>query len=129
MLGSENYVLYCTFFYSITLKVYSAVVVSLPLFMVVDLDSVHRHAGNLTTSTWAAFVVFKWQDKIPDTEVLDRAGQLSVQTLLPKSQERWAGHVVRMSDDRLPNELLYRELQEGKRTVGGQKTRHKDTLK
>ena len=38
-------------------------------------------------------------------------------------------HVVRMSDDRLPKQLLYGELKEGKRTVGGQKKRYKDTLK
>ena len=46
-----------------------------------------------------------------------------------KSQLRWAGHVVRMTDDRLPKQLLYGELSSGKRSRGGQKKRFKDSLK
>ena len=46
-----------------------------------------------------------------------------------KAQLRWAGHVVRMPDHRLPKQLLYGELQHGKRTQGGQRKRFKDTLK
>ena len=71
----------------------------------------------------------KWQDKIPDTEVLARAGLPSIHTLLIKAQLRWAGHVARMSDNRLPKKLMFGELQSGKRRVGGPKKRYKDTLK
>ena len=39
------------------------------------------------------------------------------------------GHVTRMSDDRLPKQLLYGELCYGKRSLGWQKKRFKDTLK
>jgi hypothetical protein len=46
-----------------------------------------------------------------------------------QSQIRWAGHVVRMPDHRLPKLLFYCELQKGKRLQGGQKKRFKDTLK
>ena len=46
-----------------------------------------------------------------------------------QSQRRWAGHVARMSDERLPKKLLFGELQHGKRSRGGQKKRFKDTLK
>ena len=49
--------------------------------------------------------------------------------LLKLAQLRWAGHVTRMSDERLPTKVLYGELQEGKRSQGGQKKRYKDTLK
>ena len=70
-----------------------------------------------------------WQDKIPDTEVLKQADLPSIYTLLQKAQVRWAGHVSRMPDTRLPKQLLYSELSKGKRTVGGQKKRFKDSLK
>ena len=46
-----------------------------------------------------------------------------------QTQLRWAGHVVRMADHRLPKKLLLDELQHGKRSLGGQKKRFKDTLK
>ena len=71
----------------------------------------------------------KWQDMVPDTEVLTRAGIPSIHTILQKAQVRWAGHVTRMSDDRLPKQLLYGELCYGKRSLGGQKKRFTDTIK
>ena len=70
-----------------------------------------------------------WQDMVPDTEVLTRAGIPSIHIILQKAQVRWAGHVTRMSDDRLPKQLLCGELCYGKRSLGGQKKRFKDTLK
>ena len=71
----------------------------------------------------------KWQDKIPDTEVLKKAGMQSMHTVLKLAQLRWTGHVIRMPDVRLPKKVFYGELQEGKRSQGGQKKRYKDTLK
>ena len=52
----------------------------------------------------------------------------SVHTLLKLAQLRWTGRVTRMHE-RLPNKILYGELQEGKRSQAGQKKRYKDTLK
>ena len=71
----------------------------------------------------------RWQDKIPDAEVLKKAKMQSIHTLLKLAQLRWTGHVTRMPDERLPKKFLYGELQEGKRSQGGQKKRYKDTLK
>ena len=68
-----------------------------------------------------------WQDKIPDTEV--QAGMQSMHTVLKLAQLRWTGHVIRMPDERLPRKVFYGELQERKRSQGGQKKRYKDTLK
>ena len=72
--------------------------------------------------TWTVY-------RIPDTEVLKRAGMQSIHTLLKLAQLRWTGHVIRMPDKRLPKKILYGELQVGKRSHGGQKKRYKDTLK
>ena len=53
----------------------------------------------------------------------------SIDTLLTLSQLRWSGHLVRMSDDRLPKQLLYSELSEGHRLRERPTLRFKDTLK
>ena len=50
-------------------------------------------------------------------------------TVLKLTQLMWTVHVIRMSDERLPKKVFYGELQEGKRSQGGQKKRYKDTLK
>ena len=71
----------------------------------------------------------RWQDKIPDSEVLKKAKMQSVHTLLKLAYLRWTGHVTKMPEDRLPKKVLYGELQEGKRSQGAQKKRYKDPLK
>ena len=83
----------------------------------------------ITLTFYYNFYRIKRQDKIPDSEVLRRASILSIHTLLQKAQLRWAGHVVRMPDSRLPKQLLYGELSKRKRSAGGQKERCKDSLK
>ena len=88
-----------------------------------------KRLNHFHTSCLRKLLKIKWQDKIPDTEVLKRAGMQSVHTLLKLAQLRWTGHVTRMPDERLPKKILYGELQVGKRSHGGQKKRYKDTLK
>ena len=90
-----------------------------------------RHAKRLNhfhTSCLRKLLNIKWQDWIPDTEVLKRAGMQSVHTLLKYAQLRWTGHVTRMPDERLPKKILFGELQVEKHSHGGQKKRYKDTL-
>ena len=58
-----------------------------------------------------------------DTEVLKKARMQSVHTLLKLARLRWTGHVTRMPDKRLPKKFLEGELQEEKRSHGGQKKR------
>ena len=71
----------------------------------------------------------KWQDRIPDTEVLNRAGMQSVHSLLKLVQLRWTGHVTRMPEERLPKKIPYGKLKMGKRSHGGQKKRYKTPSK
>ena len=91
-----------------------------------------RHAKRLNhfhTSCLRKLLKIKWQDRIPNTEVLKRAGMQNIHTLLKLAQLRWTGHVTRMPDERLPKKILYGELQVGKCSHGGPKKRYKDTLK
>ena len=71
----------------------------------------------------------KWQDKVTNVEVLERAGLTSIEALLMKSQLRWAGHVARMENSRLPKQIFYSELTQGVRGKGRPLLRYKDTLK
>ncbi|XP_030401681.1 uncharacterized protein LOC115642368, partial [Gopherus evgoodei] len=85
-----------------------------------------RRLNHLHISCLRKLLKIRWQDKVPDTEVLTRASLPSVHTLLMGAQIRWAGHVVRMSDERIPKQFFYGELTQGKRSHGGQKKRFKD---
>ncbi|VDM03028.1 unnamed protein product [Schistocephalus solidus] len=71
----------------------------------------------------------RWHDKIPDMEVLDRTGILSIHAMLRQVQLRWSGHLVRMDEERLPKRLLCGDVATGARRQGGQKRHCKDTLK
>ena len=48
----------------------------------------------------------KWQDIIPNTEVLKIAQTTSIEASLIKAQLRWTGHVLWMKDGRLQNDPL-----------------------
>ena len=114
------------------IKVYRAIVLPTLLYGCETWTIYRRHARKLNhyhTTCLRKLLGIKWQDKVPDTEVLTRAGLPSIFTVLMRSQLRWAGHVSRMPDHRLPKRLMFGELQHGKRSVGRPKLRFKDTLK
>ncbi|VDL91677.1 unnamed protein product [Schistocephalus solidus] len=69
----------------------------------------------------------RWQDRIPDTEVLRRTGILSIPAMLRQVQLRWSGHLVRMDDERLPKRLFYGDVATGACRQGGQKRCYMDT--
>lgn len=71
----------------------------------------------------------KWQSLTPDTEVLARTGVSSIESMIHLNRLRWSGHVVRLDDDRIPKQMLYGELQIGKRPQSKPKKRYKDSLK
>lgn len=114
------------------IKVYKAVVLTTLLYGCESWTVYQRHAKKLNhfhTTRLRRLLGISWQERIPDTEVLTRAGLPSIPTILMKAQLRWAGHVARMPDYRIPKKLLFGELQHGKRSHGGQRKRFKDTLK
>ena len=114
------------------LKVYRAVVLPSLLYASETWTVYSRHARKLNAFHMRCLRMLlhiKWQDKVPDTEVLELAQMESIHSTLMRSQLRWAGHVQRMEDSRLPKRLFYGELKEGRRSHGGQRKRYKDTLK
>ena len=70
-----------------------------------------------------------WSDYVTNVEVLEQAEITSIEAMLMKTQLRWAGHVSRMENHRLPKIALYGELSTGYRNRGAPKKRFKDSLK
>ena len=64
-----------------------------------------------------------------DTEVLEKANIPSVESMIMLYRLRWSGHLVRLTDVRLPKQFLYGQLDQGKRLQGWTKRRYKDLLK
>ena len=90
------------------LKVYKAVVLPTLLYAYEAWTVYQRHAKKLNhfhLSCLRKLLKIRWQDKIPDTEVLKKAKLQSVHTLLKLAQLRWTGHFTRMPDERLPKKF------------------------
>ena len=71
------------------LKVYMAVVLTVLLYACKSWTVYSRHARKLNhfhTKCLQIILSIKWQDMVPDTEVLTRAGIPSIHTLLQKAQ-------------------------------------------
>ena len=114
------------------LKVFRAVVLTTLLYGSETWTAYRRHEKQLNhfhLRCLRNLLHIRWQDKVPDTEVLKQANFPSIITTMRKAQLSWAGHVSRMPNDRIPKQLLYGELCHGNRTVGGQRKRFKDSLK
>jgi hypothetical protein len=105
------------------IKVYKAIVLITLLYACETRTVYSRNARRLQhfhTTCLRRVLGIKWQQKIPDREVLERASLPSIHTLLQRSQLHWVGHLHRMPDNRIPKQLFYRELTTGKRADGGQ---------
>ena len=70
----------------------------------------------------------RWQDKVPNIEVLERASLMNMPSLT-QGRLRWLGPVHRIEPDCLPREILYGELREGARRVGRPLLRYKNVSK
>ena len=74
-------------------------------------------------------LAISWKDHVPNCTVLKTANIPSMFALLSQRRMRWLGHVRRMSDGRIPKDILYGELAEGKRPCGRPKLRFRDVCK
>ena len=70
----------------------------------------------------------KWHDYVSNEDVLEKTELPSIESIVLKQQLRWAGHVARMEDSRIPKAVLFGELKAGKRNRGAPKKRYKDQL-
>lgn len=70
-----------------------------------------------------------WEAYRPNISVLDEAETTMIEAIVNENRLRWTGHVVRMDDNRLPKQVFYGQLKEGKQSRGGQKKRYEDILK
>ena len=101
---------------STKVKVYQAVVLTALLYSCEAWVLYRRHIKELEsfhTRHLRISLRIKWQDMIPNTEVLKRAQITNIEAYLIKAQLRWTGHVLRMEDGRLPKDLLYGEFRGG----------------
>ena len=89
------------------LKVYRSVVLPTLLYACETWTVYQRHVKRLNfhTSCLIKLLKIKWQDRIPDTEVLKRAGMQNIHTLLKLAQLRRTGHVTKMPDECLPKKI------------------------
>ncbi|XP_033095316.1 uncharacterized protein LOC117099902 [Anneissia japonica] len=94
-----------------------------PCFMVVRVGQFMQSMRNLRR-----ILNITWENKVTKVEVLSKTGLTTVQSML-KKRLRWIGHVRRMPNDRIPKDILYGELAQGKRERGRPKHRYKDLLK
>ncbi|XP_068672186.1 uncharacterized protein [Montipora foliosa] len=72
-----------------------------------------------------------WSDFITYVEALEQAEISSIEAMILKYmyQLRWAGHVSRMEDHRLPKIVMFGKLSSGHRERGAPKKRFKNSLK
>nr|VZI52094.1 unnamed protein product [Spirometra erinaceieuropaei] len=114
------------------LKMYKAVILPTLLYGAETWTVYTRQARRLSRfhlSCLRRILRLNWQDRIPDTDMLERTGMLSIYSMLRQMQLRWSGHLVRMDDERLPKRLFYGDVATGSRRQGGPIRRYKDTLK
>ena len=90
---------------STRVKVYKAVVLTTLLYGCETWTIYKRHEKQLQqyhTRCLRRILNIRWNDMIPNTHVLERANLSSVVTMIRKAQMRWAGHVSRMVNSRIP---------------------------
>ena len=112
--------------------IYQACVLSILLYGAETWSTYAYHLRQLNTFHMRCLrriLGITWQDKVPNTSVLERTGMTALTTIIKHRRLRWLGHVTRMSDCRLPKSILYGELETGNRGRGRPKLRFRDVCK
>ena len=117
---------------ALKVKVYEACVISTLLYSAESWTTYRPQEKRLNAfhmRNLRSILGVKWQDRIPNTEILDTTKCLDMRSLLQKRRLRWAGHVSRMAESRIPKQTLYGELPNAPRPLGRPKLRYKDVVK
>ena len=113
-------------------KIYRAIVLSTLLFGAEAWTVYRRQVKKLHAFMMRhlrSIMRITWMDKVTNKEILERTGLPSMEDLLIRRNLRWNGHLMRMSPDRLPKQVLYSQLSSGQRKRGCPRLRFKDTIK
>lgn len=114
------------------IRIYEACVLSTLLYSIETCSlyaSQERRLNSFHLRCLRRIMSIKWEDRISNSDVLNRAKSSSIHGILSQRRLRWLGHVYRMDDGRLPKDILYGELATGARSVGRPKLRYKDVCK
>ena len=83
--------------------------------------STEETSENLKDSTHPNFAKFCElsgnTDGITNNEVIIRADMKSLEAIITRHRLRWAGHLARMTDSRLPKQVLFSELDASSKTT------------
>ena len=114
------------------IKVYNACVLSTQLYSS-ETWTVYarqeRRPNSLHLCYLRCILGISWQDRVPNKDVFECAGILSMFAMLSQRCLRWLGHIQRMEDGRLPKDVLYGKLTSGSRPVGRPMLHYKDVCK
>ena len=76
-----------------------------------------------------SIMMITWMENMTNKEILERTGLPYSEDLLIINSLPWTGHLMRLSQDRLPKQVLYSQLSSGHRKRGRPRLRFKDTIK
>ena len=113
-------------------RVYEACILSVLLYGSESWPTYRRQEDRLNAFHFRrlrSILGISWQDRVPNTDILERTGSTDMYTILRRKRLRWVGHVRRMDDARLPKAIFHGELVEGQRARGRPRLRYKDVLK
>ena len=117
---------------NIRLKIYQACITSILLYGSETWTPYARQEAKLNSfhlRCLRRILGITWQDRIPNTTVLEKAKCLSIHALLSQKHLRWLGHLYRMGKGRFPKDLLYGKLENGTCRTGCPLLHFKDVCK
>ena len=95
---------------NIKIKVYRATVLTTLLYEAETWTCYRRHVKRLDAFHMRHLrylMGMKWQDKITNNEVLQKAKMDDIEAMLMRAQLTWVDHVQRMSDSQMPKQIFY----------------------